>query len=145
MVEELHGYYLEDLEIGSRGLYARTVSDSDITLFAGLCGDDNPVHFHEEFARSTPLGGRVVQGMLTATFIAGAGSRCPGAGAIYLEQSLRFKAPVRPGDTVKATVTVTHIDRETRRIRTETICRVGEKVVVEGEGIFLVNSRSKRV
>ncbi len=143
MLDRLHGYYLEDLEIGTTGTYARTVSDADITLFAGLTGDDNPVHFNEEFARSTPLKGRVAQGMLTACFIAGAGSRCPGAGAIYLEQTVRFTAPVRPGDTVVATVTVKNIEHERRRVTTQTTCRVGDKVVLEGEGTFLVDSKAR--
>ena len=142
-MSQIQGYYLEDLEVGMGAHYSRTITDTDVVLFAGISGDDNPVHINEEYARSTPFKGRIVHGMLLAGLISCvAGTRMPGPGAIYVDQKLRFRAPVRVGDTVTAVNTVTEVLPERRRIRMQTLCRVGDKVVVEGEATFLVPSRA---
>ncbi len=140
---ERRGYFLEDLSVGMAASFAKTVTDADIVLYAGISGDTNPVHIDDEYAAGTPFKGRIAHGMLTAAFISAVlGAILPGPGAIYLSQTLRFKAPVRPGDTVRATVRVTAIDPPRRRVTLDTVCAVGGKVVVEGEALVMVPSRA---
>lgn len=140
--EATSAYYLEDLKIGDTASFAKTVTDADIVLFAGVSGDTNPVHLDQEFAETTLFKGRIAHGMLSAGFISTVlGTKLPGPGAIYLSQSLKFKAPVRPGDTVRATVTVTDIAVERKRVTLSTVCTVGEVVVIEGEAVVMVQPR----
>ena len=141
-MNELHGYYLEDLEVGMSASYAKTVTEADVILFAGISGDDNPVHINEEFAATTIFKGRIVHGMFSAALISCvAGTRLPGPGAIYVDQQLKFKAPVRIGDTVTAIATVKEINKEKRRVKMETVCTIKGKIVVDGEATFMVDSR----
>lgn len=140
---ERRGYFLEDLSVGMTAGFAKTVTDADIVLFAGISGDTNPVHLDDEYAAGTPFKGRIAHGMLTAAFISAVlGTILPGPGAIYMSQSLRFKAPVRPGDTVRARARVTAIDPQRRRVTLETLCTVGGTIVVEGEALVMVPSRA---
>src|SRR3546814_10430641 len=91
-------------------VFAKTVTDADITMFAGISGDTNPVHLDQSFAEKTMFAGRIAHGMLSASFISTVfGTRLPGPGCIYLRQDLRFQAPVKIGDTVEARVTVKEI------------------------------------
>lgn len=139
---ELHGLYIEDIAVGMSALYARTVTDADIVLFAGISGDVNPVHLNHEFAANTVFEGRVAHGMLTASFISTVlGTKLPGPGCIYLSQSLKFKGPVRSGDTVNARVTVTDVTPQRRRATLSTVCTVNGEVVLEGEAQVMVPSR----
>lgn len=141
-MQELHGYYLEDLEVGMTASYAKTVTEADVVLFAGVSGDDNPVHINEEFAAQTPFGQRIVHGMFSAALISAVlGTRLPGPGAIYVDQQIRFKAPVHIGDTVTATATVREINAERRRVVLETVCTVKDKVVASGVATNLVDRR----
>ncbi len=137
----LEGLYLEDIEIGMVGSYAKTVTETDIVMFAGLSGDTNPVHLNQEFAETTMFEGRIAHGMLSAGFISTVlGTRMPGPGTIYLSQNLQFKAPVRFGDTVTAKVTVREIIAPKRRVVLETNCYVGDKCVIAGEAMVMVPS-----
>ena len=123
----------------------RTITDADIVLFAGISGDTNPVHINEEFAAGTMFSGRIAHGMLTASFISTViGTRLPGPGCIYLSQSLRFKAPVRVGDTIWARATVTELFPEKRRAALSTTVTVRDKVVLEGEALVMVPLRATR-
>jgi 3-hydroxybutyryl-CoA dehydratase len=141
-MEDQHGYYLEDLETGMESVYAKTVTDADITMFAGISGDTNPVHLDDDFAKQTLFGERIAHGMLSASFISTVfGTQLPGPGCIYLSQSLRFKAPVKIGDRVEARVCIKEILTDKRRVIFDTICRVGEKIVLEGEASLMVNRR----
>ena len=141
--EELHGFFFEDLTLGQTAVVARTVTEADIVLFAGISGDTNPVHINEEFAAGTMFSGRIAHGMLTASFISTViGTRLPGPGCIYLSQSLRFKAPVRVGDTIWARATVTELFPEKRRAALSTTVTVREKVVLEGEALVMVPLRA---
>ena len=100
------GYYIEDLEAGMSAAFGKTITDADILMFAGVSGDTNPVHLNEEFALGTAFQGRIAHGMLTASLISTVlGTKLPGPGCIYLSQTLKFLAPVRAGDTVRAEVT----------------------------------------
>jgi 3-hydroxybutyryl-CoA dehydratase len=134
--------HIDDLAVGMSAVYARTVTEADIILFAGISGDNNPVHMNEVYARSTVFKGRIVHGLLSASFVSTViASRLPGPGSIYLSQNLRFKAPVRAGDTVAACVTVTEILREKSRVALKTVCSVGDTVVIDGEALVLVPAR----
>ena len=137
-----HGYFLEDLETGMESIYAKTVTDSDIIMFADVSGDTNPVHLDEAFAKLTPFGERIAHGMLSASFISTVfGTQMPGPGCIYLSQSLRFKAPVKIGDRVEARVCIKEIVADKRRVIFDTSCWVGDKMVLEGEAALMVNRR----
>ena len=141
--DDLAGYFVEDLTVGQAASYAKTVTEADIVLFAGVSGDTNPVHLNQEFAAKTMFKGRIAHGMLSAGFISTVlGTKLPGPGAIYMSQSLKFKAPVRAGDTVVARATVTAIVPDKRRVTLATTCRVGDTVVIEGEAVVMVPSRA---
>ncbi|THF62431.1 MaoC family dehydratase [Pseudothauera nasutitermitis] len=140
---EFYGLDFEDLQVGQSAAYGRTVSEADILAFAGVSGDTNPVHLDGEFAASTMFGGRIAHGMLSAAFISTVfGTKLPGPGCIYLSQSLRFKAPVKVGDTVVARVTIKELVAEKRRAIFETVCTVAGKVVLDGQAEILVPARS---
>ncbi len=140
--DDLMGYCIEDLSVGMTAVFAKTVTEADIVLFAGISGDINPVHLNHEFATETMFEGCIAHGMLTAGFISTViGTKLPGPGAIYLKQSLNFKAPVRAGDTVRARVTIKEVLVEKRRIVMDTVATVGEKVVLDGEATILVPCR----
>ena len=99
--EARSGYFFEDLAIGMSAEFRRVIGDEEMRLFADLTGDDNPLHFDDDFAEQSRFGGRIVHGMCTAALISTViGTRLPGPGCIYLSQTLRFTAPVRPGDEV---------------------------------------------
>ncbi len=141
-MQDLHGYYLEDLSVGMSASYAKTITDADVVLFAGVTGDDNPVHINEEYAAETMFKQRIVHGMFSAGLISAVlGTRMPGPGAIYIDQQLSFKAPVHIGATVVATATVLEIDEARRRVKLETVCRVKGKVVAEGVATNMVDRR----
>ena len=143
-MEEKHGYFLEDIEVGMTAIYAKTITDADIVMFAGISGDTNPVHLDANFAVQTAFKGRIAHGMLSASFISTVlGTRLPGPGCIYLSQSLKFRAPVKAGDTVTARVTVKDVNPDNKRIVLDTICTVGDRVVVDGEALLLVSRRAE--
>lgn len=142
MSQDLHGYYLEDLVVGQSASYAKTITEADIVLFAGITGDDNPIHINQEFAESTMFKGRIAHGMFCAGLISCvAGTRLPGPGVVYVDQNLKFRAPVRIGDTVTATLTIREINLERRRVVCDTACTVKGKTVVDGQATFMVDKR----
>lgn len=142
MSVQIESYCIEDLAVGMSASFRKTVTEEDIVRFADISGDVNPVHLDQAYAEKTQFKGRIAHGMLSAAFISTVfGTRLPGAGCIYLSQSLKFRAPVKIGDTVEASVTVTAIDPAKRRVTFETACRVGDTVVVDGEATLLVPSR----
>lgn len=143
-MEEKHGYFLEDMEVGMTAVYAKTVTDADIVLFAGISGDTNPVHLDALFADQTAFKGRIAHGMLSASFISTVlGTRLPGPGCIYLSQSLKFRAPVKAGDTVTARVTVKDVNPDNKRISLDTVCTVDDTVVIDGEALLMVSRRAE--
>ena len=135
-------HYIEDIKVGMSATIGKTITDADIVAFSGISTDTNAVHLDEEFAKSTMFGGRIAHGMISASFISAAlGSHLPGPGTIYLGQSLKFKAPVRPGDTVRTTVTVKEVMQEKKRVILDTTCRVGDTVVLEGEATVMIGKK----
>ena len=132
---------IEDLEIGMVRSLRKEVTDRDIELFAEVSTDRNPVHLDEEYAQDTIFGGRIAHGMLTAGLISAViGEQLPGHGTVYMGQSLKFLAPVRPGDMVLAEVEVKSIDYAKRRVVMETRCMVNGKKVLLGEATVLAPS-----
>ena len=141
-MEELHGLRYEDLSIGMTAVFSKTVTEADVSAFAGVSGDTNPIHLDAEYAKQSRFGARIAHGMLTASLISTViGTRLPGPGCIYVKQGLRFKKPVRIGDTVVARVTVAEMDDTKRRAVLSTVCTVGEETVIDGEAIVLVPAR----
>lgn len=140
--EEFYGAKFEDLAVGQSGVYARTVTEADILAFAGVTGDFNPVHVNEELAAASMFGGRIAHGMLSAGFISTVfGTKFPGPGSIYLSQTLKFKAPVKIGDTVVARCTIKELVPEKRKAKFDTVCTVKGKVVLEGEAEIMIPKR----
>jgi 3-hydroxybutyryl-CoA dehydratase len=143
-MNELGGYEFEELRVGMSAAFAKTITEADIVMFAGVSGDNNAIHINEEFAASTLFKGRIAHGMLSASVISAAiANKLPGPGTIYMSQSLRFRAPVRAGDTVRATVTVKEIMPEKCRVLLGTDCAVGGQVVIEGEALVALPPPSR--
>ncbi|MEM8793427.1 MAG: MaoC family dehydratase [Pseudomonadota bacterium] len=133
---------IEDLEIGMRRSVTKTITDTDIRMFADVSTDHNPVHLDEEYAQDTMFGGRIAHGMLTASLISAViGEQLPGHGTVYMGQSLKFLAPVYPGNEVEAEVSVAEIDHAKRRVTLDCVCRVGQKPVLKGEALVLAPSK----
>jgi len=125
--------------------FEKTVSEADIVAFADVSGDHNPLHLDQAYAETTIFKGRIAHGMMSAAFLSTVfGTQMPGPGCIYLSQSLKFLAPVKIGDTVVAKVTVREIDAERRKVTFDTVCTVGDTVVVEGEAKLKVPASEKK-
>ncbi|MDB5415381.1 MAG: dehydratase [Rubritepida sp.] len=138
----MSGYFFEDLVIGQTASFAKTITEADILLFAAVSGDTNPVHINAEAAALSLFKERVAHGMLSAGLISAAlGTKLPGPGCIYLNQSLRFRAPVKIGATVTATVIITALDPKKNHVTLDTVCTVGGKPVIDGEAVMLVQGR----
>ncbi len=128
------GKTIEELSVGDSASLTRRISQADIDTFARISGDDNPAHVDREWADQSILGGRVAHGILTAGVVSAVlGTQLPGPGALYMGQTLKWTAPVRPGDEVTATVTVKEIVLEKKRVVLETVATVGDTTVLVGE------------
>lgn len=143
MNTEIGTIFIEDLEIGLSRSLSKVIGDKEIEMFATISEDRNPMHLDDEYAKASMFKGRIAHGMLSAAlFSAIIGERLPGHGTIYLAQNLRFTAPVKPGDLVEATITVTEINLAKKRVNLECIARVGDTVVIKGDATVLAPSRS---
>jgi len=135
----MDGLRFEDLSLGQSARFAKTITEADILLFSAVSGDNNPIHLDAEAAASSFFGERVAHGMLTASLISGLlGTKLPGPGAVYVSQSLRFRAPVRIGQTVTARAEVIALDQERRRATLRTPCTAEGVLVVEGEAVVML-------
>lgn len=133
---------IEDIEIGMTRHLRKVITDRDIELFAEVSTDRNPVHLNDDYARDTIFQGRIAHGMLTAGLISAViGEQLPGHGTVYMGQSLKFLAPVRPGDMVHAEVEVIAIDHAKRRVQLDCRCMIDGKKVLIGEATVLAPSR----
>jgi len=136
--------YFEDLKLGMRESLRKTVENEDVIGFAELSGDHNPIHLSDHFARKTKFGERIVHGLYTASLISAViGTRLPGPGAVYLSQTLHFRGPVKIGDVVEVHVEVIELTEKGRRVRLKCECLVGDKVVLDGEGVLSVPTAAK--
>jgi 3-hydroxybutyryl-CoA dehydratase len=133
---------IEDMEMGMTRYLQKVVTDRDIEMFAEVSTDRNPVHLDDDYAQDTIFQGRIAHGMLTAGLISAViGEQLPGHGAVYMSQSLKFLAPVRPGDLVHAQVTVIDIEVSKRRVKLDCECTIDGKKVLVGEATVLAPSR----
>ena len=131
-------YTFPELHVGMKESLSRTVTREDIDRFADLTGDRNPIHVDEDFARDTRFGETIAHGMFGASLISAVlGTKLPGPGNMYIEQTLRFLKPVFIGDTITANVEIMELFPEKHRIRLSTICiKQGGVVVIEGEAML---------
>lgn len=131
------GKTINELNLGDRAEFTKTVSESDVYLYAGVTGDFNPAHINESYAEKTFFKTRIAHGMLPAGFISAIlGTRLPGPGTIYIGQTLNFTAPVQIGDTITASVEVAEIMADKNRIRLKTVCENQNGVIVlDGEAV----------
>jgi 3-hydroxybutyryl-CoA dehydratase len=144
MLPELRILNFEDLEVGMSERLSKTVASSDVVGFAEITGDRNPIHLSEHFAARTPFGTRIAHGLYTASLISAVlGTRLPGPGAVYLSQTLSFRAPVRIGDTVDVDVQVAELFPEKHRARLACTCSVGGEIVLVGEALVKVPTRAE--
>ncbi len=127
------------LKLGDSAEISKTISETDVYNFAGICGDFNPLHVNREFAEKTPFKKRIAHGMLSVSLISSVlGTALPGKNTIYLEQSLKFHAPVFIGDTITARVEIIGLktDKNIARLKTEAVNQEG-KIVVDGEASIM--------
>jgi 3-hydroxybutyryl-CoA dehydratase len=142
MATAAKGVYFEDLKVGEEASLSNTVTQAGIAAFAEISGDKNPVHLDAAYAATTLFKERIAHGMLMAAYISAVfGMKLPGPGAIYISQTLNFKAPVKIGDTVVTTVKVVELIAEKKRARFECVCAVNGKPVVLGEAVLMVPAR----
>lgn len=131
------GKTINELNLGDRAEFTKTVSESDVYLYAGVTGDFNPAHINEPYAEKTFFKTRIAHGMLPAGFISAIlGTRLPGPGTVYMGQTLKFRAPVLIGDTITASAEVMEIIADKNRVRLKTTCQNQDGVVVlDGEAV----------
>jgi len=140
--EDYIKHHFEDIAVGMSDCFGKTISEADILAFAGVSGDTNPAHLDEEYAASTMFKGRIAHGMLTAAMISTVfGTKLPGPGCIYVSQTLKFKAPVKIGDTLVARVECTGKVEDKKFCVFRTWATVGDKVVADGEATIMVPSK----
>lgn len=138
------GKSIDEIKLGDKGFVEKTISETDVYLFAGITGDFNPAHVNQVEAEKTKFNGRIAHGMLSAGLISAVlGTELPGPGAIYLGQELKFLAPVRIGDTIKAEVEVVEMVVEKNRIKLRTCCynQDGE-MVIDGTALVMPRKNS---
>lgn len=130
----------DELSMGQTAEFTKTVTETDVVLYAGITGDFNPMHVDEVAASQTRFGSRIAHGMLSAGFISACiGMKLPGPGAVYMGQTLRFTKPVRIGDTVTARLEVIELIPEKKRLRLSTQCTNQDGVVlIEGEATIMM-------
>lgn len=135
----LQGLDIDKININQTAQFSKTISETDIYMFAGVTGDYNPAHINEAYAKNTIFKERIAHGILSAGLISTViGTQLPGPGTIYASQTLKFVAPVKIGDTVTAKVKVIDISTEKNRIKLETCCyNQNEKLVLQGEAVVL--------
>ncbi|HYE84592.1 MAG TPA: MaoC family dehydratase [Clostridia bacterium] len=132
------GKTFSEINVGDKASFEKTISETDVYMFAGVTGDMNPAHINHEAMKNTKFGGRIVHGMLTAGLVSAVlGMQLPGSGTIYLSQQLNFKAPVKMGETIKAVAEV--IEKlEKGRVRIKTTCYNQDGVeVLDGEALVI--------
>ena len=136
----MNGFTIDEIEVGQSASYGKTISEADVYLFAGISGDNNPVHVNEVFAAGSRFKKRIAHGMLTAGLISAVlGTRLPGPGAIYAKQELKFLAPVFINDTITAICTVKEKIPEKNRVVMDCVVKNQEGVpVVAGEAVLVV-------
>lgn len=135
-------YYLDELQVGQVATQSKTLTDADVLLFSAVSTDNNPIHINDEYAKTTRFGKRIVHGALSSSLISATlANKLPGTGTIYLGQNTKFVAPVHPGDTVTARLEIIDVDHEKGKVKIQTQCFVGDKLVVDGDALVLAPRR----
>lgn len=130
--------YFEDMSVGQSAGFSHMVTEKDIGAFAAVTGDRNPVHLDATYGKASMFGGNIAHGLYTASlFSAILGMKLPGPGTIYLGQTLKFLAPVRPYDEVTVTATIKELIVKGRRVILDCEARVGDNVVLTGEATVI--------
>jgi 3-hydroxybutyryl-CoA dehydratase len=139
VLDMILGKSIDQIKVGDTAEFGKTVTETDIYLYAGITGDFNPAHVNEAYAKNTFFKTRIAHGMLTAGFISAIlANQLPGPGTIYLKQQLSFLAPVRIGDTITGRVEVLELIVEKNRVRLKTTCTNQDNVVVlDGEALVM--------
>ena len=135
----MKGFTIDELTVGQSASFSKTISESDVYLYAGITGDFNPAHINESYAKDTLFKGRIAHGMLSAGLISAVlGTSLPGPGTIYMKQDLKFTAPVHIGDTVTATCTVRELNLERNRVILDCVVTNQEgTAVISGEALVM--------
>ena len=135
----LKGKSIEEMEIGEKASFTKTITETDVVNYAGVTGDFNPAHINEEYANDTMFEGRIAHGMLGAGLISTVlGTKLPGPGAIYVKQEVEFKAPVRFNDTITAKVEKKKKNEEKNRVIMDTVCtNQNDKIVIDGKVVLM--------
>ena len=145
MSPDFKSYFFEELSLGMRESFMKTVMADDIVGFAQLSGDHNPIHLSDHFAKHTRFGERIAHGLYTASLISAVlGMKLPGPGAVYLSQTLNFKGPVKIGDVVTVSAQVVELVEQGRRCKLACTCEVDGKIVLDGEAVVMVPSNRAR-
>ena len=138
-----HKLTIEKIKVGQSAEFLKLISEEDIKQFARLTGDNNPIHLDDEYAKKTMFKKRIAHGLLTASFISTViATKLPGQGSIYLDQSLKFLAPVYIGNQIRIFVKVTKKNIEKRIVMLSTEAYVSEKKIITGEARILLNDKS---
>jgi len=120
---------VNELKVGDKSIFGKTITEADVFAFAGICGDFNPLHVNEEFAKTTRFGGRIAHGLLTASLIDFTLTDLIGLGGVHISQEIKFLAPVRLGDTVTVESVLSEVDYQTRRVRIESTLRTQDGTI----------------
>ena len=140
--KSLHGFFIEDLKIGQKDEIERKITEKDIDDFSKLTGDNNPVHTNPDFAKQTIFKKKVAHGFLSASLISTViATKLPGPGSIYLNQTIKFLAPVFIDDVITVKIFVKFVDLEKKKVTLITECFKEKKKIITGEAIVLVNSK----
>ncbi|MFO8032587.1 MAG: MaoC family dehydratase [Desulfohalobiaceae bacterium] len=133
----MQGKPFSELQMGETAEFSKTISETDVYMFAGICGDFNPAHVNEHYAQNTPFKSRIAHGMLTASLISTViGTQLPGPGTVYMQQEVKFLAPVYIGDTITARAEVVELIEEKQRVRLKTTCTNQDgKQVLDGQAL----------
>ena len=138
-----HKLTIEKIKVGQSTEFLKLISEEDIKKFARLTGDNNPIHLDDEYAKKTMFKKRIAHGLLTASFISTViATKLPGQGSIYLDQSLKFLAPVYIGNQIRIFVKVTKKNIEKRIVTLSTEVYVSEKKIITGEARILLDDKS---
>lgn len=135
----MQGLSINEIKLGDKASVEKTISETDIYLFAGITGDLNPAHVNQVASEQTMFKGRVAHGILVTGLISNClGMHLPGPGTIYMGQQVKFTAPVHIGDTIKAEVEVIEMNVEKNRVKLKTVCTNQHgKVVIDGEALVM--------
>lgn len=132
-------YKIEEINVGMSASYSQIITENDVVAFSNVSGDKNPIHLDDDYAKNSRYRNKIAHGLLSASFFSKLfGTELPGEGCVYVSQNLNFKRPVYIGDTVTATILVQSVDMANKRIFFDTICKVNNKIVIDGNAEIFI-------